>query len=142
MKPIANVMVGYITEEPKKYNHGSIVGERPTFFLRVFYPHKKDGWTKEPKEVLSPRKKTRRFPFIIHPRLLAQIKAGGPWRGQFVCVTYYPEIIERANKGYAIVLYATNVESLLQDFPESHVSEDRLWIDANSVAREIEDVEI
>lgn len=141
MKPIANTIVGYIIEEPNIANHGRLVGDKPTFFLRVFYPQRKQGWTKDPTKAQCLANRTRRIPFIIHPNSIEAITGGSPWRGQFVVVTYYVDVVEKGEE-YKVLLYATSVEKLLDDYPEANISQESLWIDSNLVEKEIADVSI
>lgn len=142
MTPIANTMIGYITEEPNSYYHGKLVGMKPTFFLRVYYPMRKEGWTKTPEQTTDESRRTRKFPFVIHPRLLRQVQEGGPWKGRFVVVTYYPEVVERDKDEHTILLYATNVENLLADFPQALVANDGMWLDLNKIERPIDEAEL
>lgn len=141
MKPIANTIVGYIEEEPNMFNHGRWVGDRPTFFLRVYYPQKREEWTKNPRKSASIAFRTRKFPFVIHPRILEEVKSKGPWKGQFVVVTYYIETVERLEEA-RVLLYATDIHPLLEDFPEVKLDQGNIWIDANSIEEDIKDVEI
>ena len=141
MKPIANYLVGMVEEEPTDFDHGKLIGIKPTFFLRVFYPMRKEGWTKDPDMVCGESARTRRFPFVIAPSILPAIQQGAPWGGKFVLVTYYPDIVERNKEAdYAVMLTAVRVESLVADFPQSVVNTEGLWLDSNVLGREVDDV--
>ena len=142
MRPIANVMTGYIIEEPNDFWHGKLIRCKLTFFLRVFYPMTKEGWTKSPAETGAMTNKSRKFPFIIHPNALEQVMARKPWKGQFVTVTYYVDVVEKSSRGYAVMLLATRIERMLDDFPEAKVNDNVIWMDSNAIEEEIGDVEI
>jgi len=132
MKPFQYKIVGYIADEPGDFYHGRWLGNRPTLLLRVHYPMPKEDWKLIGDEPKTEEKRTRCFPFVIHPNYMNELKSKGPMRGQIVIATFYLDTVERG-KTIRVMPVLTRVENIIEDFPHSTLNKESIWIDANSI---------
>lgn len=127
MKPFIFQMVGYVMDEVQDFYHGRWLGDQPTLLLRVYYPMKKPKWDRTPDRVASLAKRTRCFPFIIHPKRLDDIKALGSLKGQFVVVSFYLDTNEQG-KTIRVIPYAVRVENIVDGYPGFRIVDDKMEI--------------